>query len=604
MLPLKVGCIRILHLEAGANQAPIRIRLSQVYLDSPPAYDALSYVWGPKESGFTITCDGRPKSVTRNLLNALPFLRLPDRERVLWVDALCIDQDNKEERNQQVGMMKDIYQNASQVLIWLGKESEADRVGIAMLNVFKLSIDINDEYQYHFDQNATDGIMPPVSSSAWTGLVKLFQRDWFSRVWVIQEVVKATKVSVLCGPKSVDWDLIVQVSRACQKIGYLGGYTIESAAHGTHSAHIIDFLKSQGEEATMMKLLPLTRKYKATEGRDKVIALLGMAVDRDKFGPADCHLPYQEVFYNVARCSLSEMKSLDCLSSAGLSTTRKPGLPTWIPDWTDSNDNRFIIGDSPHFSAALTTTPNLQILPDKTLRIKGYAIGAILHVNHWTRKVEEENINPGLPAEELQVRLREKRALESCDRLIAGVFGPAIRVPVLTAGALQLLTGQAPSSPATIEQQQREETLWRTLCCNLTVSGEKAPARYGEGFKLWRMIFGITDNNGQVNSRLGDRTAWERHQADAREYEHAYRKYTFGRSLCITGRGRLGSVPCCSRAGDKICLFKGGRVPFIVRDIGNGYCQLVGECYMHGIMDGEAMMQQGIGNFEQDFWIK
>jgi Heterokaryon incompatibility protein (HET) len=82
-------------------------------------------------------------------------------------------------------LWKKIYKHASQVLIWLGKESEADQVGFAMLEAFKRSIDINNGYQYNFDQKVIDGIMPPVASSAWTGLVKLFQRDWFFRAWVI-----------------------------------------------------------------------------------------------------------------------------------------------------------------------------------------------------------------------------------------------------------------------------------------------------------------------------------------------------------------------------------------------------------------------------------
>jgi hypothetical protein len=144
--------------------------------------------------------------------------------------------------------------------------------------------------------------------------------------------------------------LIVQVSLACQKIGYLGAYTIESAAAGTHSAAVIDLLKNPNKKATMMKLLPLTRNYQATDERDKVFALLGIAVDGPKFGLPG--LRYEQVFYNVAHRSLSEMESLTCLSSAGLSSTRKPGLPTWVPDWTDSNDNRFIIENSPYFSAA------------------------------------------------------------------------------------------------------------------------------------------------------------------------------------------------------------------------------------------------------------
>lgn len=116
MLPLVSSCIRILHLEAANTAAPIRVRLSQVSLESQPAYDAPSYCWRSDVKEFAITCDGRPQDIARNLFQALPYLRFPDRERLLWIDALCIDQDNLQERQQQEGKMNEVYRRASQVL--------------------------------------------------------------------------------------------------------------------------------------------------------------------------------------------------------------------------------------------------------------------------------------------------------------------------------------------------------------------------------------------------------------------------------------------------------------------------------------------------------
>jgi hypothetical protein len=156
--------------------------------------------------------------------------------------------------------------------------------------------------------------------------------------------------------------------------------------------------------------------------------------------------------------------------------------------------------------------------------------------------------------------LKEKRTLESCDRLIAGAFGPAIRVLGLAVDVLQFLARLAPTSPVTSEQQQREEALWWTLCCDLTPSGERAPARQ-RGFQILADGFRTHNNNGQVYSWFKDRELWEQHHVDARELGYAMRKFTFGRSLCITWRGRLGSVPHGSRVGDEICLFREGRVP-------------------------------------------
>lgn len=107
-----------------------------------------------------------------------------------------------------------------------------------------------------------EGILPPVGSKTWTALVNLFKRPWFFRVWVIQEVVMAAKVSVACGSQSVSWEAIVQVARACQKTGYLGPYTIEGNAAGTHSAAVIHLLKEPKQEAGLVELLRLTRSSK------------------------------------------------------------------------------------------------------------------------------------------------------------------------------------------------------------------------------------------------------------------------------------------------------------------------------------------------------
>jgi hypothetical protein len=174
-------------------------------------------------------------------------------------------------------------------------------------------IGINNEYIYDLEGGYKDGLLPPVESLAWTALIKLFRRDWFFRVWVIQEVVSAKNVSVVCGDLSVSWQYIVQVSRASRETGLLGGYTVESPARGTHSAAVIDLLKGPGEGVTLMKLLALTRCYKASNPRDKVFALLGIAADRDWFHQVDYALSTEQVFYSVAQRSLSEKKPF-CLS--------------------------------------------------------------------------------------------------------------------------------------------------------------------------------------------------------------------------------------------------------------------------------------------------
>jgi hypothetical protein len=85
-------------------------------------FDALSYEWKQSEGSIGITCNGVSLPVTRNLASALRALRLPSNPRVLWVDAVCIDQNNPEEKPKQIPLMREIYTSAKSVLTWLGPD--------------------------------------------------------------------------------------------------------------------------------------------------------------------------------------------------------------------------------------------------------------------------------------------------------------------------------------------------------------------------------------------------------------------------------------------------------------------------------------------------
>src|SRR5882724_7888649 len=101
---LPKGHIRLLHIEAGSDESPIIVKLVTTDLNLATSYEGLSYTWGVVELTSTITCDGSLMPVTQNLYDALRYLRQPDRERIMWIDAICINQKNDLERTQQVGM--------------------------------------------------------------------------------------------------------------------------------------------------------------------------------------------------------------------------------------------------------------------------------------------------------------------------------------------------------------------------------------------------------------------------------------------------------------------------------------------------------------------
>src|SRR2546423_4132352 len=117
--------IRLLSILPGKWTDEIRCELRRFSLDSRPRYEALSYTWGDPSDTRPIILDGCEVRVTVNLESALRRLRQPDTNRVLWADALCIDQSDLEERNHQLVLMRDIFQNCDKAVIWLGEVRDA-----------------------------------------------------------------------------------------------------------------------------------------------------------------------------------------------------------------------------------------------------------------------------------------------------------------------------------------------------------------------------------------------------------------------------------------------------------------------------------------------
>ncbi|KIM93944.1 hypothetical protein OIDMADRAFT_136971, partial [Oidiodendron maius Zn] len=119
---LHSGQIRLLHLQHGSPGDNIRctLKLARIPSMASTSYDALSYMWGPEVTERDIEINGQSYPIRENLYQALLHLRLPSLTRVLWVDALCINQNDLKERNKQVSQMGRIYLSAGHVIVWLG----------------------------------------------------------------------------------------------------------------------------------------------------------------------------------------------------------------------------------------------------------------------------------------------------------------------------------------------------------------------------------------------------------------------------------------------------------------------------------------------------
>jgi len=177
-LPSKGDIIRLLCLlpneyEAAPLQCALR-NYSLPKLDTRThLYEALSYVWGDPDETLTICVDGGQFPITVNLHAALSSLRDRFFERIIWVDAVCINQRNSEERKQQVQLMAKIYSKARRVVVWLGKEA-VDTKGAL------------EDIRLAANEELTERSKKEMNQQA---ILNLLQLPWFQRIWVREQTL-------------------------------------------------------------------------------------------------------------------------------------------------------------------------------------------------------------------------------------------------------------------------------------------------------------------------------------------------------------------------------------------------------------------------------
>ena len=187
--------IRLLIVEKGSGTDPIRCRLVWASFGRKPFYEALSYAWGDPSGKRIIRIENHELEIRTNLWHALHTFRTKRRSRILWVDALCINQRNVKERNHHVGLMKQIYTNAAEVLVWLGVASEDSHLAMRYL---KMLLEPRVAWI-------------PIDKESSTALKALCNRDYWQRMWILQEVSLAKSLTVYCGEDRVDWRAFVNL---------------------------------------------------------------------------------------------------------------------------------------------------------------------------------------------------------------------------------------------------------------------------------------------------------------------------------------------------------------------------------------------------------
>ncbi|KAH7357235.1 heterokaryon incompatibility protein-domain-containing protein [Rhexocercosporidium sp. MPI-PUGE-AT-0058] len=579
--------IRLLVLEPGTFEDSISCHLKHVSLESKPKYEALSYVWGDSFQTKEILCEGCSMKVTISLHQALRHLRSETVDRVIWADAICINQQDNDEKSFQVALMGEIYSHSHQVLVWIGED--IDSLSGTFQTVKELhEIFLQTEDGYPYDELSFENTFLPGSSTfsnllrtqdMWkVSFLRLIRQPWFLRRWCLQEIAKAPSAIVVCGFQTVQWSMLSDVYWCIYQSGALS-YILDpaEAATGFHTGIVIMGLirrdSQKNDHAPLLESVVSTRYFKCTDPRDVVYSLLGLGGDVKLYGDSltpDYSLSVEEVFKKFV---------IGCLSQKGcmypLSVPYTPAqsgamdLPSWVPDFTRLEATnpliRMRMGDALPFHASRDSVPRLRISEDGNLL---FSWGKVVDIIKQTAP----------PLDEVQCTGMEGLSLADI-----GIQ----RVKKWLALRKEIIAYH------TVDEGKHNnlfESFWRTMIFNMTASADKPPSEYSSYFKVYLDHF--------FQSDVIVPETREPLRTQLLQIETAVNSRADGWRMFTTEHSRLGQGMRSVRAGDVVCVLDGGELPYVIRPVDDGLYRFIGSSYVHGLMDGEAYKKDDLESTE------
>ncbi|KAI2769031.1 HET-domain-containing protein [Daldinia loculata] len=576
---------RILTLLPGSGEEPLECILSHGDIGESPPYEAISYVWGDPHDKAGIICNGKPLAITAGLHTVLHHFRSPSEKRSLWADAICINQNDSNERGSQVGRMKDIYSKADRVLIWLGEEKDESDRGIAVaLDIAHachqytsyggslVTISFDDELALQlFGKFRDKSEFPRLSAFA-----RIIERLWFTRVWVVQELALATDAMVFCGNSHISWtDLLAAITAQDHLNLWLSDH--ERNAY----VFILERAREEWRAGIRRSLLSVLFRYRildATDPRDKVFglnALIKSELSGTRALQPNYNVSTTELYTAVAKEILEHSPDLNLLSVPRRFSGAGPcNLPSWVPDWTNTRltaplglANYSDINEL-SFTASGVSKPEIVLDTDSNvLGVQGHrvdritAVGTVLRLEHLPR-TNYHGIRIPKCAFVLDDWCRVVRVWES-ELYITGE-------PIRDAFVQTLAAGSSHESAEILRAQldilERNATIVRWL--------RRLPRLFPDWLvdKIVYLVHAMLFYDRTDQMTLGFRIPLSS-LADRRVFR--------------TDKGYIGLGSALTEVDDEVAVVAGAKVPLILRRKGSQWT-LKGDCFLKGIMQGEA----------------
>jgi hypothetical protein len=627
-LPKDPKKIRLLKLHGGDGQD---INATLIVRSGQERYEALSYTWGTEEATSVIQIYADEEiykvHITPSLASALRQLRQPHGPRLLWIDQLCINQSDHSEKTSQVPNMASIYNEAFNVCVWLGDDPQ-NNAEIAK-GLIKRILDL-DEFERLVESAEL--------AHDWKALFDLMTRPWFSRRWVIQEIALAKRATIHCGKAAIKWrDFANAVALFGSRHRQISGVLKSSPAF--HNAPDIlgdvtalgahrlvqessNLFRKSDDGKIQEHLLPLETlvstlsPFQATQPHDTIYALLSLAEDTGaKFSVKPAAAPPPESEPTVGD---EPETPLD------LNATERARAEKVIKELQRVKDEAYPVDYNKTFFEACKDFLSFTIQKSKSLDMvcRPWAPDTGEQFPSWIRTLSgvafragfnkiHSRVNAdtlvGLPATgKRKYNAARNFPLGSSWRLGKAPRDKSLFVKgfVLDSIEVKKVFAQQGNVPQEwLEMAGWKDTsaslppdaFWRTLVADRGRDGGNPPM-------YWQLACNQAYAQRPTDDDLNTEklmTINSRPKAVAEkvvvEYLHRVQAVVWMRRLMLTKEQKLlGLVPARAKKNDLICILAGCSVPVVLRRVdgdklkGEVFYTLIGECYVHGMMDGEA----------------
>ncbi|KAI1751529.1 heterokaryon incompatibility protein-domain-containing protein [Xylaria castorea] len=639
---------RILLITA-INPVKLSFEYASMIDDHLDPFEAVSWCWGAASSTMRtqITVDGHRLSIPANAYEVILELCVPQKKKRVWIDAICINQDDIDERSQQVAMMEAIYRKASMTLVWLGKDNGTTKDAMNMIE----NIDLWRHVERPEDPNPDDELRHhetnpdafPIDVN-WDAIASLFSAAWFTRFWIIQEVALSKHTHVFRGKYEMCWAYLGKTAHYVVHNALFSEKLFKAGISRLNNA--VAIARMSAGALNPLVLLETSCDFEATDPRDRVFAMYGLlpadysdktqAALRTAYSP-DYNKPLVDVYTDVTRATITSFPhSRLSLLLRVHSLVQRVGckhpdtdFPSWVPRYhfvEDQTRGSYHPANSYKGLKATSFAGTARIdtnTPRNILRIAGVIVdtfsevceplpASVSHCSSPPCKIAHHvGCNPQPCAE------HSRAIFERVSQLwyAAITANPQVPPPELATMLRTTLRGKAdetgPYLDDDLNQLRRRNfqrfiaKLWPAAASNPPVENDISVDEELDDIDdsdLDNEYAEKDDFDGLEQSFLEPATTDTKHEDDARArlYWNSVVQRNINRKFFVSKSGRMGSAAPGCRKDDKICLLFGLDVPVVLRQENGGWI-LIGDAYLSGGMNGEHINDlKSFGKLEEE----